>query len=69
MSLTVDGVPVAFLAYPCRFVHKPLRDAGVLIADPRDVALMKAYAMGRRATARDYVDLAYLLDKGIVSMD
>lgn len=69
VRVTVDGVPVMFLAYPFRFVHKPWRDSGVLIADPRDVAIMKAYALGRRATARDYIDLAYLLEKGIVAMD
>jgi len=68
LDVSVDGVSVTFLAYPFRFLYPPLRERGVRIADPRDVALMKALAMGRRATARDYVDLAYLLENGVVDL-
>ncbi len=66
--LEVDGVPVTFLAYPFRFLCEPLRESGLAVAHPRDIAIMKAHAMGRCATARDYIDLAYLLDKGVVDM-
>lgn len=68
LHVSADGVSVTFLAYPFRFLHPPLREHGVLVADPRDVALMEALAMGRRATARDYIDLAYLLEKGVVGL-
>lgn len=68
IEVAVDGVSVEFLAYPFRFLHPPLRERGVRIADPRDVALMKSLAIGRRATARDYIDLAYLLEQGVVNL-
>ncbi|MBI3558898.1 hypothetical protein HY085_00720 [Candidatus Gottesmanbacteria bacterium] len=31
------------------------------MADPRDIAINKAYTIGRRATWRDYVDMFFML--------
>lgn len=72
----IQGVKVTFLAYPFPLVD-PLVDGsflspglkGIFLAAPREVALMKAYAIGRRATFRDYVDLYFLLKKGLVTLE
>lgn len=40
-----------------------------LCADIIDVAAMKAYTLGRRATARDYVDIEAVVTKGHVPLD
>jgi len=35
----------------------------------KEIALMKAYTIGRRPTFRDYIDLYFLLKKGIVTLE
>jgi len=65
----LDGVSVTFLAYPFphRFPFQPWR--GLAVADARDIAVQKAYTVGRRAQARDYLDLHAILMRGIASLD
>ena len=65
----LDGVSVTFLAYPFshRFAFQPWR--GLAVADARDIAVQKAYTVGRRAQARDYLDLHAILTRGLVSLD
>jgi hypothetical protein len=65
----LDGVAVTLLAYP--FPHRwPLQDwQGLAVADARDIALQKAYTIGRRAQARDYLDLHAILQRGVLTLD
>lgn len=65
----VDGVSATLLAYPFphRFAFQAWR--GLAVADARDIAMQKAYTVGRRAQARDYLDLHALLTRGVVSLD
>ena len=65
----LDGVSVTLLAYP--FAHRfPCRAwRGLGVADARDVAVQKAYTLGRRARARDYLDLHAALTRGILSLE
>lgn len=65
----IDDVSVTLLAYPFphRFGYQTWR--GLAVADARDVAVQKAYTVGRRAKARDYLDLHAVLTQGIVSLD
>ncbi len=68
--LEINGVKVTFLAFP--YPHKyPLlpNEKGVPLADARDIAAQKALAIGERSTARDYVDLAWILRKGIATLE
>lgn len=66
------GMKVAFLAYPFPLLY-PLvsgerfspRLKGIFLAEYREIAAMKAYALGRRATFRDYLDLYFLLRRGV----
>lgn len=71
----VNGIRMTFLAYPFPLlhdlvpggqVHKSLRN--VWLASAKEIALMKAYALGRRATFRDYVDLYFLLRAQVTSL-
>lgn len=41
---------------------------GIDVASVREIALMKAYTIGRRALFRDYVDLYFALRSGEVSL-
>lgn len=75
VSWDINGTKVTFLAYPFRPLW-PLVPAGSLfpelhglsLAAPRDIASMKAYALGRRSTFRDYIDLCFLLMHGLVTL-
>lgn len=71
----IEGIKVTFLAYPFPLLHPPVPGEsisqalkGIILAAPEEIALMKAYALGRRATIRDYLDLYYLLKPGIVTL-
>lgn len=65
----LDGLSVTFLAYP--FPHRfPFQSwRGLAVADARDIAVQKAYTVGRRAQARDYLDLHAILMRGVASLD
>lgn len=67
----IQGVKVFFIAYPFPLLHR-LVDLGpnlklgkVKAASVREIAAMKSYALGRRAVARDYVDLYFILKSGV----
>lgn len=66
----LDGIKTTFLAYPFPLLYPLVRGEtlypeleGVVLASPKEIALMKAYAIGRRPAFRDYVDLFYLLEE------
>lgn len=60
-TLVVDGVKFTFFNYP--FSVKTTNLLGGTIAIPEIVSLaaMKAYALGRRAKWKDYVDLYFII--------
>jgi len=68
LDLRIGGVLVTFVAYPFPLTHPVALYEGLALADPREIALMKAYAVGRRATARDYLDLYWVLHSGLMSL-
>jgi len=58
---------ITFLEYPFPIklpLHKFSRD--ILLADILEIAAMKAYALGRRATYKDYVDIYFVIKHGYV---
>jgi hypothetical protein len=65
----LDNVSVILLAYPFAHSFDLQTWRGLAIADPRDVAVQKVYAVVRRAQTRDYLDLHAILTKGILSFD
>lgn len=60
---------VSFIAYPFPLLRPTVEIDGQACADVLDIAAMKAYAIGRRAMARDYVDLDAILRSGIALED
>lgn len=71
----VRGVRVTFVAYGFPPVY-PLVDArrfdpslaGLKVASPQEIAVMKAFALGRRARVRDYYDLYVLFGRGLADL-
>ncbi len=74
-SWIINGVNVTCLAYPFATAYPLVKGeivdpslGNILLASPQEIALMKAYSIRRRATIRDYLDLYFLLSKGITSI-
>ncbi|KKW29265.1 MAG: hypothetical protein UY71_C0001G0075 [Parcubacteria group bacterium GW2011_GWB1_52_7] len=63
LTVTVSGVKITFLAYRFRRQNEPVIFEGVRLLGIRDIAAAKAYALGRRATLKDYVDLFFIVSE------
>lgn len=60
----VDGVKVDCVTYDdCPWLDRPIEEGGVRLAGIRDIAAMKINAITNRGTRKDFVDLAFLLDR------
>ena len=56
-TLVVDSVKLSFIFYPYPIRHDLWLDNIITMPDLLSIAAMKAYALGRRARWKDYVDL------------
>lgn len=65
LQASMDGVKFSLFHHPYVLIDAPLErpDIGVRIASPRDIALMKIVAIYQRGSAKDFVDLKYLIDR------
>ncbi len=62
-TLIVNGVKLTFLQYPFKIkANRKFKDY-ILMPDLTTLATMKAYALGRRAKWKDYVDLYWIMEK------
>ena len=60
LTLIIDGLKTTFLEYPFNIEAKiPYRDI-IKMPDLLTLAAMKAYALGRRAKWKDYVDVYFI---------
>jgi len=59
-TVLVNGVKLTFLCYPFK-IEFTERFGNIKIADPLTIAALKAYALGRRAKWKDYVDIYFIL--------
>ena len=65
----LDGISVTVLAYPFAHHFSYHLWRGLAVADARDIAIHKAYTVGRPAQARDYLDLHAVLTQGLLSFE
>ena len=63
LSLVIDQTKVDFVKYPFSLVSGLIEYEGVKIIKIPEIAAMKAYTIGRRATYKDYVDLYFILSE------
>lgn len=63
--LVKKEVKLTFLYFPFPPLHESVKTASLPLFDLRDLASNKAYALGRRPAYRDYVDLFFILKKGL----
>ncbi len=63
-----SGIKVTFFHDNVQFLHPTHEFAGNQIADISDIFSSKLFTISRRAVWRDYVDIAVLLDKELLSL-
>lgn len=69
INISVDGVKMNFVKYRYPLIFKLVKSEGVKIASVSEIALMKAFASGGRASPKDYVDLYFILKKRLISLE
>lgn len=68
LTVRIDGVQVTFFHYPFPWVEKPKKMHGFMTASIKQIAVMKAQTINRRAAFKDYVDLFFILKGGHTSL-
>ena len=64
LHVVLDGFRLSFLEAQAPFLFPGTPYRGLLIADPRDIAIMKVVAIGGRGSRKDFVDLYFFLQSG-----
>ncbi len=66
---TIDGIKVTFLNYPYKHAFGLERmENGLKLFSVKDIAIQKAYTVGRRGEYRDYFDLFAVLKNNYISL-
>jgi hypothetical protein len=60
-EIVLDKVKITFLHYPFKIYFTKKAEDIIKMPDLLTLAAMKAYALGRRAKWKDYIDLYYIL--------
>ena len=61
IHLNINGIKTTFFAYPYLVSHLEKLDDIITMPSVLELAAMKAFALGRRAKWKDYVDLYFVL--------
>jgi len=69
LTVAISGINVSFCRYPFPVILKFISYQGIQILPALEIAAMKAYALGRRATLKDYVDLYFVLKEKIGNLE
>ena len=57
LTLKVLGVKISFIHYPFALLYEKINTDILPLANIKDIGSMKAYALGRRRSLKDYIDL------------
>jgi len=75
LDTNINGVKTSFIYYPFKLIHGLVDGENISsdfcslkMASPQEIALMKAYTIGRRTSFRDYVDIYYLILKNLTTI-
>ena len=64
LHVVMGGLRVSFLGMQAPLVYPSTRYRGLMLADPRDIAIMKLVAIGGHGSRKDFVDLYFFLQAG-----
>lgn len=62
-TIFIDNIQFTFFLYPFKIVYSKKFEDIIKIPDLLTLGAMKAYALGRRAKWKDYVDLYFIIKK------
>lgn len=68
LSLRVNDVSISFAKYRFPVLLKFIEFQNVKMVNIREIAAMKAFAIGQRATLKDYVDLYFIVSKKYIGL-
>ncbi len=68
LTISILGVKITCLHYPFPLLDQVISTPVIPLAGVRDIAAMKAYALGRRQSLKDYIDLYVILSRNLVSL-
>jgi len=69
LTVLINGINVSFTYYPFPVILNSIDYEGIKILPALEIASMKAYTLGRRATFKDYVDLYFILKEKVSSLE
>lgn len=61
LTLFAEDTKITFLYYPFPTIRPCVKYEGITVLSLKELAVTKAYTIGRRGSFKDYVDLYYLL--------
>jgi hypothetical protein len=64
LHLALQGLRLSFLRTQTPLLFPGTTYRGLVVADPRDIAVMKVIAIGGRGSRKDFVDLYFFLQAG-----
>ncbi len=68
MNILIDNVMVTFFHYEYPVIDTLTKWRGIPISSVREIAAMKAFAIGKRLSYKDYVDWYFLLKEELVTL-
>ncbi|MBU0476533.1 nucleotidyl transferase AbiEii/AbiGii toxin family protein [Patescibacteria group bacterium] len=68
LSISLDNIKVDFIKYPYSLTPSHIKFQSINILKVPEIAIMKAYTIGRRATLKDYIDLYFILKEKHVAL-
>ncbi len=69
LTVFIDDAKVTFLKYPFPVLLDFTKYEGISFLSPKEIAVTKAYTIGRRGSYKDYVDMFFVVSEGYVSLD
>ena len=68
INLIISGVKVTFFHFPYPVIKPFVIYDKVALASIEEIAAMKAFALGQRASYKDYVDWYFMLSEGLINL-
>ena len=68
LTIFVNDIKTTFLRYHYPIMTKTLNCKGVAIFSTKEIAVTKAYTIGRRGSFKDYVDLYFSIKEGYTTL-
>ena len=68
LTVYINSIKITFLHYPFIHKHNFVKNNIVPLASINEIASMKAYALGRRVSLKDYIDLYFILSLNITNI-